>query len=99
MIKLVFQTGHLYSFVNINGIDVTMGSDPSHLSPIEFCMINKATTLKEFPDLKDDKKWKEKAIERFKNHIIALGDEKTIAEYIIDDLSKCGYQLARWKNE
>lgn len=98
MIELVFRQGHFYSFVKIAGASVVMGSDPTMLVPLELCRMDKSSTLNEFPDLANDKNWKEKSVERWNAHIKSLGDEEKIADYVIADLNKYGYQLTGRKD-
>ncbi len=49
--------------------------------------------VKEYPNLKDDKEWRIKAIENFKNKIKELDTEKEVAQYVIKDLKKHDYEL------
>jgi len=60
--------------------------------PIEGLRIDKKGAIKEHPDLKDDKDWREKTIQRFKDKINKMNNEKEIAKYIMNDLSKYGYK-------
>lgn len=58
---------------------------------IENLNLNKAGCIKEFPDLKDDKDWKDKTIKRFKQKMGNYKTETERANYIITDLEKFGY--------
>jgi hypothetical protein len=52
---------------------------------------SKAGILKEYPDLKDNEQWQQIAIERFRDKIKQMDTEKTIMDYVIEDLKKHGY--------
>jgi len=64
----------------------------SVFTTIDGLKIEKAGAVKEFPDLKDDKDWKEKTISRFKLKIKELDNEEDRMNYIVNDLMKFGYQ-------
>jgi len=53
--------------------------------------LDKAGTIKEFPDLKDNKEWKEEVIKRFKEKIKNMKTETERVKYVIEDLGKHGY--------
>jgi len=53
--------------------------------------LDKAGVIKEFPDLKDNKEWKEEVIKRFKEKIKKMKTETERVKYVIEDLSKHGY--------
>lgn len=59
---------------------------------IDNLKLSKTGVVKEFPDLKENKNWKEIAIERFKEKIKGLNTEEERKEYIINDLIKFGYK-------
>lgn len=59
--------------------------------PIEGIKLSKNGVIKEHPDLKDNKFWKEEAIKRFKEHLKKMKTEKETTDYIIKELTKCGY--------
>jgi hypothetical protein len=48
--------------------------------------------VKEHPDLKDVKDWREQTIKRFKDKIKTIDTEEKQATYIIEDLKKYGYK-------
>ena len=60
--------------------------------PIDALKLDKKGAIKEHPDLKDDDDWRKKTIERFKEKLKKMNNEKKIADYIINDLSKYGYK-------
>lgn len=60
-------------------------------STIEGLRLDKSGVIKEFPEFKDDKEWREKAIGRFKEKIKSYKTEEERAEYIKEDLKKYGY--------
>jgi hypothetical protein len=62
------------------------------LVPIENIRLDKAGSIKEHPDLKNDKEWRQKTIKRFKQKLKELNSETERIKYIIDDLSKYGYK-------
>lgn len=59
--------------------------------PIEAIKLDKAGSIKEHPDLKDNENWKEETIKRFKQKIKEYETEKQRMQYIISDLTKHGY--------
>jgi len=62
------------------------------LHPIDNLTLNKAGVIKEFPDLKDNKDWREEAIKRFKKKLKTMKSEKQRMDYVIEDLKKYGYK-------
>lgn len=58
---------------------------------IEGLKLDKQGVIKEFPDLKEDKQWKEKAIYRLKEHIKKLKTEFEKVNYIKEELKQHGY--------
>jgi hypothetical protein len=62
------------------------------VSPIEGLNLNKAGTIKEYPDLKDDKEWKQKAIQRFVDKIKALPSETERANWLIEEMRQMNYK-------
>ena len=58
---------------------------------IDNIKLSYAGVCKEHPDLKDDKEWREKAIQRFKDKLKSYPSEIAKVNYIKEDLSKFGY--------
>ncbi len=52
---------------------------------------DQAGVIKEHPNLKDDVDWKEKAIERLREHLKTFKTENRKINYIRDELVKHGY--------
>jgi len=61
------------------------------LVPIGSIKIDKAGSIKEHPDLKDRKDWKEETIKRFKEKLKTYKTEMERVKYVINDLKKYGY--------
>jgi len=59
---------------------------------IDGLKIDKSGALKEFPDLKDKKDWKEITIKRFKEKIKKMKSEDERIKYVMEDLIKYGYK-------
>lgn len=100
MIDVMFEFESDFILIKIEGkkilfANLTYGS---RLTTIEGLRLDQKGVLKEFPDLKNDKNWKLKAIDRFNNKIENMKDENEIAEYVIDDLKKFGY-IPRYKQK
>jgi len=91
---IIFYFGKEIVLVKIDGTNVLFGNSTygAKLAPIDGLKLSRQGAIKEFPDLKGRDDWKEIAIKRFKDHIAYLADEDKIAEYIIEDLKKYGYQ-------
>lgn len=93
MMELVFTFGSDIVFVRVEGTNIQFGnsSQGAFIAPIQNLKLSQEGAIKEFPDLVNDKMWKEKAIERFKDKIKALQTEEERCKYIIEDLKKFGY--------
>lgn len=61
------------------------------LAPIDSIKIDKAGSIKEHPDLINREDWKEETIKRFKDKLKEQKTEMERIKYVIDDLSKVGY--------
>jgi len=61
------------------------------MSPIEGLNLNKQGVEKEFPDLKGDEEWKQKAIQRFVDKVKSFQTEKEKMDWIIEELKEMGY--------
>jgi len=64
----------------------------SSFADIKGIKLNQEGCIKEFPDLIDKEDWREQTIERFQEKINNLQSEKDRIEYIIEDLTKHGYE-------
>ena len=73
--------------------DNTMFRDTSSgtTTTIHGLKLSKAGVMKEHPDLKDDQEWREKAINRLKEHIKKFKTENQKINYVKDELIKHGY--------
>ena len=93
MIDLLFYYGSETVIVRVIGTNVFFGSSTfgGKLVSLDGLYLDYQSVIKEFPDLKDDKLWKNKAIDRLREHIKNINDEDKIADYIIDELKKKGY--------
>ena len=94
MIGVVFQ--HINQIVEVrvekNNIQFRTDEYGGAFVPIEGLRLDKKGVEKENPDLKDDKKWREKAIERFKEKVKLFNTEMEKINYLIKELKKCGYK-------
>jgi len=54
--------------------------------------IDKEGVVREFPDLEDNKNWREEGLKRLKNHLTTLSNDDKRAEYVIEELSNFGYE-------
>lgn len=90
-ILLSFGTEIILVKVAGNNIKFSQSNFGAVESDISGLKLSYEGVIKEFPDLKDDENWKDKAVQRFKEHIKSLETEKEKADYIINDLQKFGY--------
>ena len=100
--ELYFKFGNEIVIVKIEGTNVLFANQMTNFQqyfPIAALKLNKEGILKEHPDLKDlgDEEIKSKGIERFKEHIKTLGNENRIKDYIVKELTNCGYVLQGFK--
>jgi len=93
MIDLIFHQASEVILVRIKGNSVAFGSTMfgAKMADISGLKLDFTGTIREFPDLKEDLEWREKAIIRFKEHIAKLENEDKISDYIIYELRNCGY--------
>lgn len=93
MIDLIFNYGSEIVIVKINGKTILFGntSDGAKMATIDGLKLDFNGTIREFPDLAKEINWREKAIERFKEHIRNINSEDDIASYIIHELKTKGY--------
>lgn len=94
MIALTFKHANELVLVHIKGNSVTFGSTifGAVMADISGLRLDFHGTIREFPDLKDDIDWKDKAIQRFKEHIKTLKNEDEVADYIVYELRNKGYE-------
>lgn len=92
MIDLFFRLGAETIIVRIDGSHIVFSrAGENKMAPIDGLKIDYGGVLRQFPELKDDPNWRNKAIVRFKQHIRGLIDENSRARYIIEDLKLHGY--------
>lgn len=92
MIIGAFQIGGDQSEIIIDGNNTMFRDTASGTkTTIHGLKINKAGAIKEHPDLKDDEEWKEKTLDRLKEHIKKLKTEDSKINYAKDELVKFGY--------
>lgn len=93
MIGIIFKFNSEIVEVRIKDSNVFFRTSQSQqFATIEGIKLDKNGVVKEFPDLKDSKDWKKESIKRFKEKIKEMKTEKEQAQYVIDDLTKFGYQ-------
>lgn len=93
MWKGTFKIGGEVIEVVIKGNELYFYDTSSRMTTtLEGLKISKAGVLIEFPDLKDDKEWKAKAVERFKEHLKTIKIEEEKLNYVKDELIKHGYE-------
>lgn len=93
MIDLIFKQASEVIIVRVDMNNVIFGSTTfgAKMADISGLKLDYTGTIREFPDLKDDLQWREKAIKRFKKHIKTLKTEDKVADYIIYELRNKGY--------
>ena len=101
MISTLFQYGSEVVEVRINQTICLFRTANTYggFVPIEGIKLEKAGSIKEHPDLKDNKNWKNETIKRFKEKIKTLNNEKQRMKYIISDLTKHGYKATHYQQE
>ena len=94
MIGVIFEYGSEKVEVRIDKTNCYFrtGQFGGALVPIDSIRIDKKGSIKEHPDLKDRKDWKEETIKRFKEKLKSYNTESERVKYVIDDLSKVGYK-------
>ncbi len=93
MISILFGFGSEKILVIIEGTNVSFCNTQfgAKKTSIDGLQLSHEGVIKEFPDLKEDKEWRKKVIERFKEKISNFNTEQERANYIIEDLRKHGY--------
>ena len=98
MIKLTFSLGGEVAEIIIDGNNLFFYDTSSQMTTtIEGLKLSKSGVIKEFPDLRNDIEWKSKAIERFKEHVRRIADEKDKKNYIKEELKKFGWKPLYWQ--
>jgi len=93
MIGVIFNLGTQNVEVRVQESNVFFRtSQVEQFADISGIKLDKEGVVKEFPDLKDKKDWKDQAIKRFKKNIRKMKNEKERIEYLIEELSKQGYK-------
>ena len=102
--ELTFQLASDFVIVRIQGCNVLFSDSSTNFQqfvPIEFLKLNQEGIIKEFPDLKAKpfNEAKQETVKRFKEHIISLGGEERVKEYVVNELVKEGYVLKTIKQD
>ena len=93
MIKGSFRLGGDVIEVIIKGNELLFFDISSGLvTTIQGLKFSKSGVLKQFPDLKNEKEWKQIAMDRLKNHMKNLKTENDKMEYIKKELKDFGYE-------
>jgi len=94
MIAAMFEYGIETILVVVKGHEVTFGNTTygPQMASISGLKLDRAGVTREFPDLKEDEQWREKAMERFRAKVRELDSEEAIMDYVISDLRKYGYK-------
>lgn len=94
MIGIVFQFRGQIIEVRIDGTNCLFRTDKfgGRFFTIENLKLDKKGVIKEHPDLKDNDEWRTEAIKRFNEHLKKMGSEIERKDYVIEELSKCGYR-------
>lgn len=97
MIIILFGFANEKILVTIKGNIVTFANTQygAKETSIDGLQLSQQGVIKEHPDLKDNKDWREQAVKRFKKKISELKTEQDRADYIIEDLKEHGYILKK----
>lgn len=87
--------------VRVNGNNLLFGkqANKGYFATLDQLKFSYSGVIKEFPDLKDNKDWKDIALERLKEKIKNMKTEFEVTRYIINDLSKFGYKPLRMQRQ
>jgi len=92
MIGVRFLRGAEDISVVVDGINVYVRDNMSFVvAPLANLKFSYEGVIKEFPDLRDDTEWKDKAIARFFSKLESFRTEDDRINYIIADLRKHNY--------
>lgn len=91
-IQAVFQRGSERMIIRVIGNNVLF-IDPQNnmVAPIEGLSLKREGVIKEYPDLKDDPEWKQKAIQRFVDKVKSLDNENKAINWIIEEMKQMQY--------
>jgi hypothetical protein len=91
-IQCVFQQGSERMAIRIIGSNVLFIDLQNNIvAPLEGLKLNKKGVEKEYPDLKGDSDWKQKAIQRFVNKIKNFKTEEERSNWLIEEMKSMGY--------
>ena len=101
MISTLFQNGSEIMEVRIKDSTCIFRTQNTQggFIPIEAIKLEKAGCIREHPDLKNDKDWRDESIKRFKQKIKTCETEKQRMKYIISDLTKYGYKALYYQQQ
>lgn len=94
MIGVVFSRGGDEMVeVRVNNNDITWRSTVYGASffPLDTLDLDKNKVIKEFPDLEENKDWRDTAMKRLKEKLKSFDNENRKIEYIVGELKKVGY--------
>jgi len=93
MIRAVFRLGGDIQEVVVRGKELLFYDNNSRMmTTIDGLKLSREGCIKEFPDLKEDKEWRRKAIERFKEKLKSFKSEMEILNYAKKELENSGYK-------
>lgn len=93
MIGCLFQFANEFVEVRVDGNQLLFRTPQTGMlfATLNCIRFDKAGTILEFPDLKDNEDWNSIAMERLKSKLKTFETEDKKMEYVIDELSKKGY--------
>jgi len=100
-IGVIFQFGSEIIEVRIDKENCLFRTQQTQggFSPIDGLKLDKSGSIKEHPDLKDNKNWEEETKKRFKEKLKSFKTEKERMKYIIEDLTKYGYKALYYQQD
>jgi hypothetical protein len=91
MIKATFRLGGEHTEAIIDGNNLMFSDTTGTITTIEGLKLSMGGVIKEFPDLENDKEWRRKALDRFKEHYKKMKGENEKLNYVKGELEKHGY--------
>lgn len=92
-IQLTFQQGSQRVAIRVIQDNVLfIDLETNMMAPIEGLNFNRQGVINEYPDLKDDKDWKQKAIQRFADKVKSFQTENQKANWLIQEMKDMGYK-------